>query len=57
MFEQTGTLTNELTKVMTGENKPTIVFEFSYQNIIFILLGVIFTMVISNLIVHSLTTK
>jgi hypothetical protein len=55
MFEQTTTLTNEVTKVLRGENKPTIVFEFSYQNIIFILIGVIFSMVISNLIVNSLT--
>jgi len=50
-------ITNELVKVLQGENKPTVVFEFSYQNIIFILLGLIFTLVVSKLIVHSLTNK
>lgn len=55
MFEQTGTLTQEAAGFLRGENKPVIQFEFSYINIVFILVGLILTLVVSNLIVHAVT--
>lgn len=49
-------IVGEVTKFLKGENKPSMVFEFSYENLIFIFLGTLFTIVASALIVKSLTS-
>ena len=53
MFENTSTLATETTKFIKGENKPVIVFEFSYANIVFILVGLIITLVVAQLIINA----
>ncbi len=50
-------LSDETAKFLKGENKPTIVFEFSYLNIAVILIGLIITLTVSSLIVNALTKK
>ena len=54
MFEQDNVL-DETVKFIKGENKPTIIFEVSYTNLIFIFLGLIITLVLSGVLTHYLT--
>jgi hypothetical protein len=55
MFENTNKLVDETTKFIKGENKPVIVFEFSYENLLFIFIGLIIALVVTQLIVNALT--
>jgi len=48
-------IVNDVGNFLKGENKPTMIFEFSYENLIFIFLGTVFTIVISSLIVKSIS--
>ena len=55
MFENN--IGDDVSKFLQGENKPVIMFEFSYQNLTFIFIGLLLVLVVSQLIVHGITNK
>ena len=46
-------LSNDVSGVLRGENKPLIQFEFTYGNIIFIGIMIIAASVVSKIIINS----
>jgi hypothetical protein len=51
------TLTEDISGVLRGENKPTIVMEFSYSTLIYLGITIIATVVISGVILKSFKSK
>ena len=48
------TLTDDLSGVLRGENKPTFVMEFSYTTLIYLGITIIATIIISGIVLKSI---